>query len=212
MPEEESKAVIGCVLCGGKSRRMGSLDKALLQLNDTPLLQHVIQRLKHQVERTILSVNEPSELHMSFDLPMVADQLQGHLGPLAGIHAALNWAIQEAPEAKGVVTVAVDTPFFPTDLVRRLTSVRTVSLCHPRICASNGREHFAFGHWPIEMAEPLKDYLLEGGRSIRGFFENYPPDIIAFDGIDAVDPFFNINTPEDLPRATQYMDSQQIQT
>jgi molybdopterin-guanine dinucleotide biosynthesis protein A len=203
--------VIGCILCGGKSRRMGGTDKALLDLNGTALLEHVASRLHGQVVQSVLSVNEPSGLHESLGLPMLTDELEGHLGPLAGVHSSLNWVRQNTPDVSDVVTVAVDTPFFPTDLVETLAASRIANAGAPIICSSGGRHHFAFGLWPVALADPLKEYLLEGGRSIKGFFKDYPPVIVEFELQNAVDPFFNINTPEDIPVALEHIAQLQVQ-
>ncbi len=197
--------VIGCILCGGKSRRMGGFDKAQLDLNGMALLEHVVSRLHRQVAQSVLSVNEPGNLHERQGLPLLADELEEHLGPLAGVHSSLSWASQNAPDASDVVTVAVDTPFFPTDLVEALAVCRGANAGSPAICSSGGRNHFAFGLWPVTLAEPLKEYLLNGGRSIKGFFTGYPPVVLEFRLQNTVDPFFNINTPEDVPIALEHL-------
>ncbi len=203
-PVEQNK-VVGCVLCGGKSRRMGGADKALLDFDGISLLEHVSARLQGQVQQVIVSVNEPSDLHKRLELPLLADELSGHLGPLAGIHAALSWVEQHAPDADNVMTVAVDTPFFPPDMVETLLSYKEANSERPIICSSGERDHFALGLWPVALAGPLKEYLLDGGRSIKGFFQSHPPIIVAFDHQRAVDPFFNINTPEDIPVALEHL-------
>ncbi|WP_063296383.1 MULTISPECIES: molybdenum cofactor guanylyltransferase MobA [unclassified Pseudovibrio] len=208
---EKRNKVIGCILCGGKSRRMGGSDKALLDLNGTALLEHVASRLHGQVAQSVLSVNEPSDLHESLGLPMLSDQLEGHLGPLAGVHSSLSWVRQNAPGASDVVTVAIDTPFFPTNLVETLAASRKTNAGAPIICSSGGRDHFVFGLWPVALVDPLKGYLLKGGRSIKGFFKDYPPVIVEFELQNAVDPFLNINTPEDVAIALEHLAQLQVQ-
>ncbi|GHB18852.1 molybdenum cofactor guanylyltransferase [Pseudovibrio japonicus] len=203
--------VVGCVLCGGKSRRMGGADKALLIFDGVSLLEHVSTRLQSQVQQVIVSVNQPSDLHTRLGLPLLADELSGHLGPLAGIHAALSWVEKHAPDTNDVMTVAVDTPFFPTDVVETLLSHREAHIDRPITCSSGERDHFALGLWPVALAGPLKEYLLNGGRSIKGFFQSHPPVIVAFGHQRAVDPFFNINTPEDIPVALEHLARLRVQ-
>ena len=116
MPE----GVIGIVLAGGKSSRMGGGDKALLPLGGRPLLAHVIERLRPQVAEIVLNANDDPGRFAAFGLPLVPDRLAGQMGPLAGIHAGLAWAKANRPESRFVITVAADTPFFPADLVSRL--------------------------------------------------------------------------------------------
>ena len=116
MPE----GMIGVVLAGGKSSRMGGGDKALLPLGGRPLLAHVIERLAPQVAEIVLNANDDPGRFAAFGLPHVPDRLAGQMGPLAGIHAGLAWAEANRPESRFVITVAADTPFFPNDLVSRL--------------------------------------------------------------------------------------------
>ncbi|KZL08494.1 Molybdenum cofactor guanylyltransferase [Pseudovibrio axinellae] len=207
----EKDKVIGCILSGGKSRRMGHSDKSLVTLGKATLLEHVVSRLRHQVQQLVVSVNDPGDAYERLDLPLLKDQLAGHLGPLAGIHAALSWAKLHSPHATDVASIAVDTPFFPTNLVETLMLARVTNPEPPVICSSAGRSHFAFGLWPITLADPLKDYLLNGGRSIKGFFNEHAPVIVNFESQNTIDPFFNINTPEDIPLALEYLSQLHVQ-
>ena len=110
-----SGGVIGIVLAGGKSSRMGGGDKALLPLGRRPLLAHVVARLRPQVTEIVLNANDDPARFGQFGLAPLPDSLAGQMGPLAGIHAGLAWAKSNRPESRFVITVAADTPFFPTD-------------------------------------------------------------------------------------------------
>src|SRR5512146_167609 len=112
--------VVGIVLAGGKSSRMGGGDKCLLPLGGRPILAYVIERLKPQVAELIISANGDPARFSAFGLPVVADRLGGYAGPLAGILAGLEWARTNRSECRFVITAASDTPFLPTDLVSRL--------------------------------------------------------------------------------------------
>ena len=114
--------IIGIVLAGGKSSRMGGGDKALLPLGGRPLLAHVVERLRPQVAEIVLNPNDDAARFAAFGLPLVVDLLAGHMGPLAGIRAGLAWAKANRPESNFVITVAADTPFFPADLVSRFSA------------------------------------------------------------------------------------------
>lgn len=197
--------VLGAVLCGGQSRRMGGTDKALIDLGGQPLLKRVSERLQQQVPDVVLSVNAPSELHRSLSLPLLSDVLSGHLGPLAGVHTALKWAQDNHEAARWVMTAAVDTPFFPEDMVATLREHADATPNTPFICESAGRQHFAFGLWPVALCDALEAYLASGGRAVRGFFDLYPPVFVEFSRDDQLDPFFNINSPEDLPGAEVFL-------
>jgi molybdopterin-guanine dinucleotide biosynthesis protein A len=195
-------STLGAILAGGLSRRMGGGDKALLTVTGRTLLAHVLDRLAPQCECVILNANgDPSRFGRP-GLPVVADSVPGCLGPLAGILTSLEWAAAHRPEAEWVVSVPGDTPFIPTDLVRRLHEAR-LEAQRPLACASSGlRVHFAVGLWPVALRHDLRQALVgQGTRSIKewagphGYAAASWPD-------EPVDPFLNINTPEDLDRAS----------
>ena len=183
---------------------MGGTDKALIDLGGQPLLKRVSERLQQQVPEVILSVNAPSALHKSLNIPMLSDTLAGYLGPLAGIHTALNWAHCQRPNVRWVMTVAVDTPFFPDNMVETLHNTALDTPQAPIICSSAGRSHNAFGLWPVMLRSDLEHHLKSGGRSLRSFLDSHPPITISFKRQDQRDPFFNINSPEDISYAKAF--------
>ncbi|MDX5593624.1 molybdenum cofactor guanylyltransferase MobA [Pseudovibrio sp. SPO723] len=194
--------IIGCLLCGGQSRRMGGHDKTLAELNGRKLVNITASRLAPQVKSLVVSVNNPTEDHIGLDVPLLPDTLPGQLGPMAGILAAMEWARVNEPDAIWIVSAAADTPFFPLDLTEKLAE--PAGSIVPLITMAQSREqlHPTFALWPIYLAEDIRTYLLMGGRSIQGFVRERTPPVVSFggpivDGIE-VDPFFNINTPQDL--------------
>ncbi|HEU0016964.1 MAG TPA: molybdenum cofactor guanylyltransferase, partial [Methyloceanibacter sp.] len=138
------QGVIGVVLAGGKSSRMGGGDKALLQLGGRPLLDHVLEPLRPQVAEIVLNANDPGRF-AAFGLPVVADRLAGQMGPLAGIHAGLAWAEANRPESRFIITVAADTPFCPTDLVSRLCAATDKANPTLVVARSESGVHPVFG-------------------------------------------------------------------
>ena len=197
--------IIGIVLAGGKSSRMGGGDKALLPLGGRPLLAHVVERLAPQVAEIVLNANDDPDRFAAFGLPLVADRLAGQMGPLAGIHAGLAWAKANRPEHSFVITVAADTPFFPADLVSRFCAA--TSMTDPKLVVSRSESgvHPVFGLWPVSLAPHLEDSLRRGARKALDFVAAQQAREVAFPPIEiggrAVDPFFNINRPEDLAEA-----------
>jgi molybdopterin-guanine dinucleotide biosynthesis protein A len=195
------------VLAGGLGRRMGGGDKPLRSLGGKPMLARVIERLAPQVERVVINANGDPARFAAYGLPIVADTIAGFAGPLAGILAGMRWAQENLPEARFIASAASDTPFFPTDLVARLSEgcgsdERTIALA-----ASSNGTHPVFGLWPVALADDLEKFLEggEGGKILtfadRHVRLNVPfDDLILPDGT-AVDPFFNVNTPEDAARA-----------
>lgn len=198
--------VAGIILAGGLSRRMGGGDKALAPLAGRTLLDRVIDRLTPQVEALALNANGDSARFGAVALPVVPDTVPGFAGPLAGLLAGLEWAAAETP-CRWLLTVAADTPFFPNDLASRLLAATEGHPGAIAVARSEGVRHPTFALWPLELAEPLRHALVEeGARRVSAFIDanayvdvDFTPLSLA-DGT-AVDPFFNINTPQDLAEA-----------
>lgn len=182
---------------------MGGGDKCLLPLGDRAVLQHVIDRLRPQVETLVLNANGDAARFEGFGLPVVADGFPGHAGPLAGVLAGLDWAA--AHDFSHVVSAAADTPFFPPDLVVSLEAAAVAGQV-PLAMAMTPREgggfdrHPTFGWWPVDRRETLRVALREGVRKVVQFTE--PQGCAKAIFHDRVpEPFFNVNTPEDLALA-----------
>jgi|FEC22Drversion2_1045045.scaffolds.fasta_scaffold00023_183 molybdopterin-guanine dinucleotide biosynthesis protein A len=194
---------VGCILAGGLSRRMGGGDKALREIAGTSLVGRVITRIAPQVGRVIINANGDPARFSGFGYPVVADTLPGHLGPLAGILAGLRWAERHAPSARWVVTVAADTPFFPDDLVARLVGAAGHIETMIALARSGDRVHPVFGLWPVMLADDLEAAIRgEDLRKVLVWVHRHPNVEVIFrgpvvDGIE-IDPFFNVNTPEDI--------------
>ena len=197
--------IIGIVLAGGKSSRMGGGDKALLPLGGRPLLAHVVARLRPQVAEIVLNANDDPGRFAAFGLPLVADRFHGQMGPLAGIHAGLAWVKANRPEHRFVITVAADTPFFPADLVSRFCAATSMTDPKLVVARSESGVHPVFGLWPVSLAPHLEDSLRRGARKALDFVAAQQAKEVACPPIEiggkAVDPFFNINRPEDLTEA-----------
>lgn len=185
--------IFGTVLCGGAGRRMGGADKALLRLAGQPLVTHAQDRLEPQVERLALSANgDPARLGFT-GLPVLADPLGA--GPLAGVLAALDWAAPLGADA--VVSVPVDTPFLPGDLVPRLWLAGDGGLA---VARCGDRLHPTCALWPVALREALRSALAAGAFKVMAFAATHAAAEAPFPGGDP-DPFLNLNTPEDLARA-----------
>ncbi len=197
--------VVGVVLAGGRSSRMGGGDKCLLPLGGKPLLVSVLTRLKPQVSDLIINANGDASRFVEFGLPVIADTVGGLAGPLAGVHAGLEWVKANAPGVDYVVTVASDTPFFPTDLVHRFIAELEE---HPGLLVATSEEgvHPVVGLWPVAMAPQLEDSLAQGMRKVGAWTKQHGAREVFFAPVEVggrrVDPFFNINRPEDLAEAS----------
>jgi molybdopterin-guanine dinucleotide biosynthesis protein A len=183
---------IGLILAGGRSRRMQGRDKALLAVQGETLLAHAIRRLRPQVDTLALNSNAAPDTLAAYGLPVIPDNLPGFLGPLAGIHAGL----MQYPKDY-LVTVAVDLPFLPPDLVTRLRAGLGMKSC---TYASDGERHALALLWRPGMAASVQDYLQRGGRSLKDYLAVHGQPV-RFDRPQDRGLFCNINTPEDLARA-----------
>jgi molybdopterin-guanine dinucleotide biosynthesis protein A len=196
--------VVGIVLAGGRSSRMGGDDKYLRLLGNKPILARIVERLQPQVSELVINANGEPERLAAFGLPVVADSMAGFAGPLAGMHAGLAWTQRNRPKMHYAVTVAADTPFLPHDLVRRFLAKLSDGE-RPLVARSATGAHPVIGLWPVTIAPSLEAALKDGMRKASDFAKqqgaievSFPP--VALGG-KTVDPFFNINSPEDLAAA-----------
>ncbi|MEM9733002.1 MAG: molybdenum cofactor guanylyltransferase MobA [Pseudomonadota bacterium] len=191
--------IMGLVLAGGLSRRMGGQEKSLMDLSGRPLIQVVADRLRPQVDTLVINANGDANRFAFTGLPVVADTLDGFAGPLAGLLAGMRFA----SDATHILTAAADTPFFPTNLAKELAA--PLSGEHDIAMARSGtRVHPVFGLWPMALADALEAFLVkEDKRKILEFAHRYTLHEVSFP-IGQVDPFFNVNTPRDLEEARSY--------
>lgn len=190
----------GLILAGGLARRMGGGDKPLQHLAGRPILAHVVERLRGQCGSLLLNANGDPARFAAFGLPVVVDTVPGYAGPLAGILAGLDWLAAERPDEDWLVSVAADTPFVPADLVARLQAARAAAGTPLACAASGGRQHHAIALWPVALREELRAALVAGERRL-GLWAARHGVAAAEWPTEPVDPFFNINTPEELAGA-----------
>ncbi len=196
--------VLGCILAGGQSRRMGGGDKTLLDLNGTPMLEIIVRRLSSQVPEIILNANGDPDRFSPFKLPVVPDPVAGFAGPLAGILAGLDHARQKMPHISHVVSIAADTPFFPDDLVRRFLEVTPANKPVIALASSAHKLQPVFGLWPVALYKDLHEWLATGqSGKVLAFVDRHDSIEVAFDqdAATGLDPFFNANRPDDLETA-----------
>lgn len=179
---------------------MGGGDKPLSPLAGRPILAHVIARLQAQCDGLVLNANGDPARFAAFGLPVLADSVPDFAGPLAGILAGLDWLAQHRPAAAWLLSVAADTPFIPRDLVQRLHAARLATGA-PLACAASGEQaHHAIGLWPVALRQDLRRALDAGERKISRWTQGHGVATAAWPR-EPVDPFFNVNTPDDLREA-----------
>ncbi len=199
MPEYPK--TLGLVLAGGLARRMGGGDKALLRIGDETILERVLGRFSPQCEQVILNANGDPSRFAPFHLPVIADDIPDFAGPLAGILAGLDWAAKNTPDIEWIASVPGDCPFVPRDLVARLHRAREES-GQPLACAKSGDwRHPVAGLWPLNLRADLRKALLEEGLHKIEVWTGRHGTAIAEWPDRPLDPFFNVNRPEDLAEA-----------
>jgi molybdenum cofactor guanylyltransferase len=193
----------GLVLAGGLARRMGGGDKAFIQIGASTILDRALARLRPQCAGVIINANgDPARFALT-GLPVVADGVGEFPGPLAGILAGLDWAAEHQPDIAWLASVPGDCPFLPRDLVRRLHEARA-SADLPLACARSGEwRHPVVGLWPVALRHDLRSALVDDGLRKIEFWTARHGVAVADWPTHPVDPFFNVNTPEDVAQATR---------
>jgi molybdopterin-guanine dinucleotide biosynthesis protein A len=192
---------LGLVLAGGLARRMGGGDKARIRVGGQTILERVLSGLRPQCAAIILNANGDPSRFADTNLPVVPDNVPGFAGPLAGILAGLDWAATNRPDLVDIISVPGDCPFLPSDLVARLQAVRAAAKT-PLACAKSGDwRHPVVGLWPVALRHDLRKALVdEDLRKIEIWTARHGIAIAEWPDVP-VDPFFNVNTPEDAAQA-----------
>ena len=197
--------VAGLVLAGGRARRMGGRHKAFVELAGKPLVAHVTGRLRPQVAHLAISANAERERLRAFADVVLPDPVPGFLGPLAGVLAGLEWLRKTHPDIPWLLSVPVDTPFLPHDLAARMWHGAMSEGVEMAVAASAGRIHPVIALWPVNIVDDLRHALtLRDVRKVGQFLADRRLVQVAFDATDTRDPFFNINTAEDLAMALSH--------
>ena len=189
--------ILGAILAGGQSRRMGK-DKLFLELNNKKLIEHTIDKVRKYLKEIIIITNQDNKFFSKNNLTTVKDCIKGQLGPLVGILTAMKWAKENLTNCSWIATFPCDTPFFPESIIANFIqeSKKEESLL---LCASShGRKHNIFGLWSLDLYDKLRDDLINSKvRKVQNWTEKNKIKNLEFKFKD-YDPFFNINTLEDL--------------
>ena len=189
--------ILGAILAGGQSKRMGK-DKLFIELNNKKLIEHTLDKIKKYLRNVIIVTNQENEFFRKNNLIAVKDCIEGQLGPLVGILTAMKWAKENLTKCSWIATFPCDTPFFPETIIKNFIkeSEKKDSLI---LCASShGRKHNIFGLWSTELYDKLRNDLVNNNvRKVQDWTEKNKIKNLEFKFKD-YDPFFNINTEEDL--------------
>jgi molybdopterin-guanine dinucleotide biosynthesis protein A len=200
-PAREHPATLGVVLAGGRAHRMGGGDKGRVDVGGAAILDRTLTRLRPQCDRLIINAPDPAHF-TDTGLPVVADSVPDYAGPLAGILAGLDWTTAHAAEIAWVITTPSDCPFLPHDLVARLHQARTSAGATLACARSADRRHPVVALWPVNLRDDLRRALAEGMRKVIEWTAGYTVGIAEWPAAP-VDPFFNVNTPEQAAEAAR---------
>jgi molybdenum cofactor guanylyltransferase len=197
----DGPATYGVVLAGGLSRRMGGGDKPLIKIDGSTILARVLATLGAQCVGLVINANGDPTRFSAYGTPVVPDDVPGFVGPLAGILAGLDFVARHAPQIEWMVSSPGDCPFLPTDLVARLHVARQTQQ-RTMACAQSGTfRHPVAGLWPVACRQALRAALTEEGlRKIEVFTGRHGVALAQWP-TEPIDPFFNVNTPEDAVHA-----------
>ncbi len=204
-----SSTVSALILAAGKSSRMiinhQQVDKAWVDWQGKPLIEHVQTRLSAQVKRLAINAPQTSEARQPYErlsVPLLHDSHAGHQGPIAGVLAGLihcrlnrqNTWLQICP---------CDAPLVPRSLVQQLSDFSigeldlntSIQIRVPVDQTNQAQPTFAQLH--ITALEPLQAYFNGGGRSLLEFANQGKTAWVPFEE-SAEDNFANINSSADL--------------
>ncbi|MGE5095156.1 MAG: molybdenum cofactor guanylyltransferase MobA [Betaproteobacteria bacterium] len=188
MPE-----ITGVVLAGGQGSRMGGVDKGLQAFRGKPMVAHVIERLAPQVDEILINANRNADEYGRFGHRVIADEIEGFAGPLAGFERGLAHAAHDV-----VVTVPCDSPFLPVDLVARLREAMLRHGAQLAVARTGDQAHPVFSLMLREVHASLREFLASGQRKIDKWYARLRVVEVPFD--DEADAFLNINTREELAK------------
>ncbi len=193
---------MGALLAGGRGTRLERGDKALVTVGGISMIARAHDCLSPQVDRIVANTNAPADRFAFLGVPVVQDRFvsASGAGPLAGIHAVLHWARREIGTSALVFTVPVDAPFLPSDLVSRLQKARDQAQADIAVASSGGRVHPVVACWPLDILDALEQALSDDVRKIDRFTSAYRVARVEW-GVSPVDPFFNVNTADNLSAA-----------
>lgn len=183
--------ITGVILAGGLARRMGGTEKGLIHFLGKPMIAHVIERLKPQVDEILINANRETSQYAALGYPVIQDDITGFAGPLAGLHAGMKSAAHPL-----ILTVPCDSPLLPADLAHRLMAALQNKNAGLAVAKTGDQAHPVFCLCRKSLLPDLEKFLHNGGRKIDAWYASLNVVEVRFD--DCPGAFANINTPEDL--------------
>ena len=194
--------ILGTVLAGGKSQRFGE-DKSQVKLADKSLIDHMLVEIIDDFEELLIVSNDKIKFEKSEKISIIED-FKKDLGPLGGVLSAMKWIKKNNKDYQWISTFPIDTPFFKNYILKDF--FKKIDLTESKLffIKSNNTRHNIFGLWSIDLIDRLEEDLNKGERKVEVWANSVGVKIINM-SFDKSDPFFNINTKEDLEKAKEYI-------
>lgn len=193
--------MLAVIMIGGQSKRLGGGIKSFIEFNERKIFDRIFEKTRLQIDQIIINCNSEEVKLNEYKIPIIKDLKIGYAGPLAGIHSAMNWINTNKPQIEWLVTIPGDTPFIPDDLIdnfkKKISPKSKIILAQ-----SQNRTHPIIGVWHTSLFKSLDIKLDEGVRKIMSWASLHPIEYINYP-IKKFDPFFNINTIEDINTAIE---------
>ncbi len=191
--------ITAVVLAGGLARRMGGIDKGLVEVLGRPMIEHVLNAVRPQCAQILINANRNHQQYAAYGYPIVKDTLEDYCGPLAGMAAAMQTC-----KTRWLMVVPCDSPFLPADLAERLYSSLMVNNAEIAVAHDGERLQPVFALLDCDLLESLLDFLERGERKIDRWYAEHKYSRADFS--DCPDTFLNINRPEDIEKLAQQDD------
>lgn len=191
--------IIGVILAGGQARRLGGVDKGLVEVGGRRMIEWIVDGLGPQVDTIVINANRNPDRYRRFGFPVVADRLSSYQGPLAGVAAALDGV----PDGAAILTVPCDSPMLPPDLAARLLGALEAQRAELAVAHDGERLQPVHALIPAALRASLDAYLATGERAMHGWYARHR--MATADFSDRRDLFLNLNRPDDLARLEQLM-------
>ncbi|MES3006352.1 MAG: molybdenum cofactor guanylyltransferase MobA [Pseudomonadota bacterium] len=196
----KATTVAGVILAGGKSSRMNYTDKPLIKVGGKLIIEHILRVARTQVDPLIINTNRNIDHYTCFNLPILKDCKGEFAGPMAGILTAINWVKVHHPDAQAVACFPGDVPWFPDDIVERMSLAMHNQDVEVVWLRTNGQVQPLFSLWSVGLAGALDDALNRGMYSPLQFILSRKNTVVEYIN-EWPGAFMNINTPEDLAQA-----------
>ncbi len=200
--------ILGVVLAGGKSKRLGR-DKSQVKLGDKILIDHILSEIIDLYKDILIVTNEPIKFLNSNKIYLTSD-IKKHMGPLGGVMTAMKWIKENKSEYEWISTFPVDTPFFKKEHLNKFYKEINLDESNLFFMKSKNTRHNIFGLWSIKLFEKLKKSLDKGERKVELWANEIGVKTINFEFDNNKDPFFNINTEEDLINAKNILKNDKL--